>query len=309
MIYTLTLNPALDRSIVIKRFVEDDTIRVLEEQYYAAGKGIDVSRVIKELGGQSVSLGFVGGYHGLHLEGLLINAGVMTNFTRIAGETRTNLIIKEQDTGIQYIISAAGPEVSAAEIGELYNQILSIHNMDYFVMSGSLPRGITPNLYAQLILAGKRKNAVVFLDTDGKALKESINYQPDGIKPNKHELSRLMERDIEKDHDVIRASDILHKKGIRYVLTSLGKEGLFLSTEDYKIKAIPPEIETDSTVGAGDSALAGFILSLSQGKDLKECLTVACAAGTATVLTPGTELCHREDVERLKGQIQIVELS
>ena len=99
MIYTITLNPALDRTITIDRLLEDDTTRILFEEHYAGGKGIDVSRVITELGGQSVALGLVGGYDGLHLEGLLINAGVMTYFTKISGETRTNIIIKIADLG------------------------------------------------------------------------------------------------------------------------------------------------------------------------------------------------------------------
>ena len=99
MIYTVTLNPALDRTIAVEKLVEDDTTRILSETLYAGGKGIDVSRVIRELGGQSVALGLVGGYDGLNLEGLLINAGVMTDFTRISGETRTNIILKQENTG------------------------------------------------------------------------------------------------------------------------------------------------------------------------------------------------------------------
>jgi 6-phosphofructokinase 2 len=173
MIYTVTLNPALDRAVRVDRLMEEDTIRIVEEEYYAAGKGIDVSRVIRELGGESVALGLVGGYDGLHLEGLLINAGVMTDFTKISQETRTNIILNERCSGRQFVIAAAGPEVSAAEIGQFYQHILGIIDMDYLVMSGSLPRGVSPNLYGQLILAGKKKGIFIFLDADGKALKES----------------------------------------------------------------------------------------------------------------------------------------
>ena len=174
MIYTVTLNPALDRAIVVDRLLKDDTTRVLSESHYAAGKGIDVSRVIRELGGQSVALGFVGGYDGLQLEGLLINAGVMTDFTSISSEIRTNIVLKEEATGKQFMISAAGPEVKPSEVGRLYQHVLQIQNMNYLLLSGSLPPGVTPNLYAQLILAGKKKGAFVLLDTDGEALQESI---------------------------------------------------------------------------------------------------------------------------------------
>lgn len=157
MIYTITLNPALDRNMLVKELLDDDTTRVISEKLYAAGKGIDVSRVIRELRGQSVALGLVGGFDGLQLEGLLINAGVMTGFTKIASETRTNIILKEQNNGHQYVISAAGPEINATEIGQFYQQIQQIQDMRYLVLSGSLPRGVTPNLYGQLILAGRKK--------------------------------------------------------------------------------------------------------------------------------------------------------
>ena len=308
MIYTVTLNPALDRLIVVERLLKEDTTRVIYENFYAAGKGIDVSRVIRELGGQSVALGLVGGYDGLHLEGLLINAGVMTDFTKISRETRTNIILREKATGRQFVISAAGPDVDATEIGRLYQNTLQIQDMDYLILSGSLPKGVTPNLYGQLILAGKKKKAFIFLDSDGDALRESTEYLPTGIKPNLFELSRLVRRRLKTELEIIDACEEIHHKGIPYVLVSRGKEGLILSTKEQKIKAVAPPIEVESTVGAGDSAVAGFILAHSQGKELKECIRLACASGTASAQTPGTELCHRSDVERILSTVEISSL-
>jgi 6-phosphofructokinase 2 len=305
MIYTVTLNPALDRAIVVVRLLKDDTTRVLSESHYAAGKGIDVSRVIRELGGQSVALGFVGGYDGLQLEGLLINAGVMTDFTRISSEIRTNIVLKEKATGKQFMISAAGPEVKPSEVGRLYQHVLQIQNMNYLLLSGSLPPGVTPNLYAQLILAGKKKGAFVLLDTDGEALQESIDYQPTCIKPNSFELSRLVGKQSNTQPEIIAACEKIHHKGIPYVLVSRGKKGLLLSTEKEKFKAVAPPVEVESTVGAGDSAVAGFVLAHSQGKDLVECIRMACAAGTATAKTHGTELCHLSDVENILPLVEV----
>lgn len=305
MIYTVTLNPALDRTIVVEKLVEDDTTRILSETLYAGGKGIDVSRVIRELGGQSVALGLVGGYDGLNLEGLLINAGVMTDFTRISGETRTNIILKQENTGSQFMISAAGPQVSPTEIGQLYQHVLQLQSMDYLVLSGSLPRGVTPNVYGQLILAGRKKESFVVLDADGTALKESINYQPTFIKPNQFELSRLVGRDLVREKDILIACEEVHNLGIQYILVSRGKEGLILSTDDQKIKAVAPPVQVDSAVGAGDSVVAGFVLAHSQGKELTECVRLACAAGTATAKTPGTELCHCSEVEEILQPVEI----
>ena len=308
MIYTVTLNPALDRTITVKKLFEDDTTRVLSEKLYAGGKGIDVSRVIRELGGQSVALGLVGGYDGLHLEGLLINAGVMTDFTRISAETRTNIILKEEETKNQFVISASGPPISPTEIGELYHNVLQLQSVDYLVLSGSLPKGVTPNVYGQLILAGIKKEAFIVLDTDGKALKESINYGPTLIKPNRHELSRLAGKDLSSEKDILNACEKVHGLGIEYILVSRGKEGLILSTRENKIKAFAPPVEVDSTVGAGDSVVAGFVKAHSQGEELTECVRLACAAGTATAKTPGTELCHAHEVKKVLKMIEITHL-
>jgi 6-phosphofructokinase 2 len=308
MIYTVTINPALDRAVDIERFLSDDTIRVASETYYAAGKGIDVSRVIKELNGQSVSLGLVGGYNGLHLEGLLINAGVMTQFTKISNETRTNIILKERSTGRQYVISAAGPKINATEIGQFYNNMLEIKDMNYMVLSGSLPPGVTPNIYGQLILAGRKKGAFIFLDADGTALRDSIDYLPTGIKPNIHELSRLVDKELKTESDIIKTCDELHLKGIIYVLVSRGRDGLILSTESRKVKAISPPVNSQGSVGAGDSAVAGFILGHSQGRDMAECVRLACAAGAATAESPGTELCHKDSVDRIFPLVEVTNI-
>ena len=305
MIYTVTLNPALDRFIVVKQLLTEDTTRILSEKLYAAGKGIDVSRVIRELGGQSVALGLVGGYDGLKLEGLLVNAGIMTDFTRISGETRTNIVLQEKTRGKQYVISAPGPEISATEIGLFYQNISQIQDMDYLILSGSLPGGVTPNLYGQLILAGKKKNAFVILDTDGKSLRESLEYQPTCIKPNTYELSRLADRDLQTESEIFDFCEEIHKKGVSYIVVSRGSKGLLLSSPEQKIKASAPPVEVDSAVGAGDSLVGGFIMAHSQGKDLPDCVRLACAAGTATAQTPGTELCHRMDVEDLLAHVQM----
>ena len=305
MIYTVTLNPALDRAINVEKLLDDDTVRVISEQHYAAGKGIDVSRVIKELGGQSVALGLIGGYDGLYLEGLLINAGVMTQLTKISRETRTNIILKETETGKQYVISAKGPDVTPIEIGQFYNHILSITDMNYLVLSGSLPPGVSPNIYGQLILAARNKGSFIFLDADNKALEESIGFLPTGIKPNIHELSRLTGRLLETEDEIIDACRTLHSRGLKYILASRGRKGLLFSGDGMIIKAVAPPVDAESTVGAGDSAVAGFILGHSTGKSLPECVRLACASGTATAMTPGTELCHRDDVDKILPEVDL----
>ncbi len=219
-----------------------------------------------------------------------------------------NIILKENSTSRQFVISASGPEVTATEIGQFYNNLLEIKDMDYLVLCGSLPRGLTPNIYGQLILAGRKKSAVIFLDADGSALKDSIDYLPTGIKPNIHELSRLVGKDLKDESEIIKTCDQIHQKGIKYVLVSRGKDGLILSTKGEKLKAVTPPLKSESSVGAGDSTVAGFIWGHSLGKDLAECLQLACAAGAATAQSPGTELCHKDGIERILPLVEIISL-
>jgi 6-phosphofructokinase 2 len=308
MIYTVTLNPALDRMLVVERLLEDDTTRIISEQRYAGGKGIDVSRVIKELGGHSVALGFVGGYDGLELEGRLINDGILTRFIRISDSTRVNVILKENSTGRQYVISTPGPTIKPSELGQIYHQILSLRDAEYVVISGSLPRGVSPTIYSQFILATRELGAIVAIDTDGDALREAIEYRPDIIKPNRHELARLLQRELFSIDDIVKGAVEIHNRGIRYVIASMGKDGLILIAEEKRLYAIAPQVQVESTVGAGDSVLGAFILAHSRGMSIKECLRIACAAGTATAMTPGTELCHRETVEKILESVRVEEI-
>jgi 1-phosphofructokinase family hexose kinase len=177
--------------------------------------------------------------------------------------------------------------------------------MGFLVLSGSLPRGVTPNLYGQLILAGKKNRAFILLDADGSTLTESIAFGPDCIKPNLYELSRLVGRELTTDKEILAACQELHQRGVPSVLVSRGEAGLLFSNQEQRLKAVAPPVVVDSTVGAGDSAVAGFILALSQGRDMAECVRLACAAGTATAKTPGTELCSKKGVEEILSQVQV----
>ncbi len=309
MIYTVTLNPALDRAIEVAGLLPDDTTRMTGETVYAAGKGIDVSRVVRELGGYSVALGLVGGYAGSQIEGLLINAGVVSDFTAIGGETRTNIVLKETGSGQQYAISAPGPEISAAEIGRFYEHLRGLGDVTHLVISGSLPRGVTTQLYNQIILAGRKNGAFVMLDSDGPALNEGISQQPTCIKPNQHELGRLVGREIRDERQIIMACAEVHARGVEQVIVSRGRQGLIFSDrQGALLKAVAPPVDAQSTVGAGDSVVAGFVLANSRGLDPAQCLRWGCAAGAATARTPGTELCHRAEVEQILQEVEVTEL-
>ncbi|MBN1573891.1 MAG: 1-phosphofructokinase [Deltaproteobacteria bacterium] len=314
MIYTITLNPALDRSITVEMLVSDDANRVVSEERYAGGKGIDVSRVIQVLGGDSVALGFVGGFHGMELEQRLLRQGVKCDFVETRRETRTNILIHEKLKKTHTILNASGPEVNEVEIRELMEKIKVIEDPEYAVISGSIPGGLKVDIYKDIVSIFNKRGSITALDADGEAMKQGIRAVPHIVKPNIHELGRLLGREIKNSEDAIRGAEELLDMGIKIVLISMGGDGAILVSEETKakgiraLKGIPPEITVDSTVGAGDSFLAAFVLGRKRNLDIKECLALAVASGAAASITPGTELCKREDVERLLDRVKIEEI-
>jgi len=305
MIYTITLNPALDRTLWVKKTQSEDSNRIEREQRYAGGKGIDVSRVLTTLGISNKALGFVGGFAGEELEGRLLNAGVACDFIRISGETRTNIIINEMSTGNQLVFNAMGPEIKPYELMQMIHKIEKLEKPEMVVISGSLPPGVHPVIYQNIIEILKKRGAMVILDADGDALKVGIQSFPDVFKPNVYELSRLVNRELKGIDEIVTAASRIHEEGVEIVLVSMGARGIILIGEKEEYWAYPPEVEVENTIGAGDSAVAGFVYGLARGKNLKEALVYAVAAGTATTLMPGTALCKRDDFLKLVPAIKL----
>ncbi len=309
MIYTITLNPALDRTIWIDRIRDDVSNRILEEQSFAGGKSIDVSKVLKNFGVDNVALGFVGGFAGRELEGRLLNEGTQTDFIRVSGETRTNIIIHEKETGRQLSFNARGPEIRPNEIMQLVEQIETLPSPSIVAIGGSLPLGVSPEIYRKIITLVKKCGAKVILDVDGEALRAGIKAQPTVIKPNIHELSELVGHELKSLDEIAAAAREINSHGVEIVLVSMGAKGILLVSDGQEYFAVPPEVKVESTVGAGDSSVAGFISGMIRGKDLKESLIYAAAAGTATTLSQGTALCQRSDFLRLVTQVKLEILS
>ena len=305
MIYTITLNPALDRTLYVKKIQYDDSSRIEKEQRYAGGKGIDVSRVLTILGVDNKALGFVGGFAGEELEGRLLNKGISSDFISISGETRTNIIVNDISTGTQTVFSARGPEITPHALMQLIHKVENLKEPDMVTISGSLPPGVNPEIYRKIIEIAKNREATVVLDTDGDALKVGIDSYPDVIKPNIHELSRLKGMELKAMDGIIKAARSFREQGVEIVLVSMGAEGILLVAEKEGYVASPPKVKVQNTIGAGDSAVAGFIYGLTQGRELKDALSFAVAAGTATTLKPGTALCQKDVFLELIPKIKI----
>lgn len=309
LIYTLALNPAIDRTFWIGRLEFGETNRVGKECRYAGGKGIDVSRVLTNLGVPNKALGFCGGFAGEELECRLINEGVFCEFIRISGETRTNIIVNENDGERQLLLSTSGPEVSPYELGELLKKIDGIEDASLLALGGSLPAGVNPQTYRRIIQKMKEKGTVTLLDADGDALKVGIEASPDYIKPNKRELGGLVGRELQDIEDVLNAAEEARELGASTVLVSMGADGIMLVGEGKRYWAVPPKVKAVNSVGVGDSAVAGFIYGLAKGLEEQGCLVHAAAAGTATALKPGTARAGKKDVLDMVPRIELRDIS
>jgi 6-phosphofructokinase 2 len=309
MIATVTLNPSLDKTVTVEELVVDEANRWTSLRRDPGGKGINVSRVIHELGGETIAYGFIGGFDGEALKHLLRQQGVPFDLTPIKGEIRSNFIITDLKTRRQTRIDAPGPNISRDELRKLIDKITRIKTKpDFLVLAGSVPPGVPADIYRQLIEKAKESGIKTVLDSDNKWLKEGIKAKPNVIKPNVHEAEELLEVQLRDEVAIIEAVKALVSKGIEVATISRGKDGLIIATKEKVLKVTSPQVEVRSTVGAGDSAIAGLVLKLSQGYEIEEASQWAAAAGTAATLTPGTELCRREDVERLFPQVKVERL-
>lgn len=309
MIATVTFNPTLDKSVTVDGLVVDEANRWTSFRRDPGGKGINVSRVVHELGGETIAYGFIGGIDGEILKQLLQQQGVPFDFTPIKGEIRSNFIITDLQTYRQTRIDAPGPLISKEELDGLVNKIKNITpKPDFLVLAGSVPPGVPDDIYRQLIEDAKKRGIKTVLDSDDAWIREGIKAKPNIIKPNVHEAAELLGVKLKNEGTIIKAVRSLLAQGIEIVAISRGKDPLIISDGKKMLKLTPPQVEVSSTVGAGDSAIAGLVMRLSQGASFEDAARLAVAAGTATALTPGVELCHREDVERLLPLVKVEKL-
>jgi len=309
MIYTITLNPALDHFLDVEELRVDDANRVKRECLYAGGKGIDVSRAIRHLGGDSMALGFIGGHTGQAMVALLKAEGVTCYFTPIVQETRRNIIVTTQRCGTQTMLNSPGPVVSRDEWAAFLTHLKLLDLQDaYVVVGGSLPVGVPSDAYGQIVEVVQARGARALLDADGLCLKSGLRARPFAIKPNVNELRRLTGKPLRSEADILRAAERVHRAGVEVVMVSRGAKGVVLIGRQERYRATPPAVTVRSTVGAGDSTVAGFVFTHAAGKGLEECVRVATAAGTAATLVPGNQLCREADVRRLAQKIKVVSL-
>jgi 6-phosphofructokinase 2 len=299
-IVTLTLNPAVDKISKVDHVVAERKLRCQEPEYHPGGGGLNVARAITELGGKVEAYWACGGLIGQLLKQLLDDEGVAHHPLDIQMQTRENLIVYEKSSTLQYRFGMPGATLSSDEIQKCMELLRTIDPPpEYLVLSGSLPSGVDQSLYAHVSRAMPSSCRVV-LDTSGVPLQRGLEVPVYLIKPNMHELGQLAGRAVEDDSQIRQvARSLIAQKQVQAVVTSLGSGGAVLTTADEHQHVRAPTVHIQSKVGAGDSMVAGLVFALSQGKELADALRFGVAAGSAAVMTAGTELCRKEDTERL----------
>ena len=304
-IITVTFNPAIDKSTSVPVLIPEKKLKCALPVYEPGGGGINVARAIKKLGGEATAIYLAGGCTGKTFTQLLTDESVDSIVTATKESTRENLIVLDTASNLQYRFGMPGQEISEPEWQQCLQSIEQITDVEYIVASGSLSPGIPTDIFARIALIARKKNARLIVDTSGEALKEAVAAGVYLIKPNLGELSMLLgkeELNIELVDDA--AKEVIEKGNCEVVVVSMGPAGAMLVTKELALQIMPPAVKRKSTVGAGDSMVAGIVLSLTRNKSLTEAVQYGVACGTAATMNSGTELCRKEDAEHLYKLIQ-----
>ncbi|MGB4648803.1 MAG: 1-phosphofructokinase [Acetivibrionales bacterium] len=305
MIYTVTLNPAVDKTVVINDFKVDSVNRVASMRKDAGGKGINVSKVISSLGGRSKAMGILGGFTGRYIKNYLDDIGIENDFVFISGETRTNLKIIDRMNRTNTDINEPGPAVSESDLETLRDKLLSaVRNDSIVVFSGSVPENVDKDIYFCWIDDVKQKGATTILDADGELLKKGIEAGPHLIKPNIFELGRLFGTEIRDARQAAEyAGQLVRDYKNRMVVVSMGDKGALFVDRAKVLLVHAPDVEVQSTVGAGDAMVAALAYSIDRGLDFESMVRLAAASAGANVMTSGTQPAALSDVRKLENLV------
>jgi len=299
-IITITVSPCIDKSTSVHELVPEKKIKCSAPKLEPGGGGINVARAIRKIGGQATAIYPAGGYTGKHFIKLMAEEAVASVIIETENETRENIIVLEESTNRQYRFGMPGTELKETEWKEILNAIEEINDAELIVASGSLPPGVPPDIFARIAVIAKKKGSKFIVDTSGKALSYAVNEGIYLLKPNLGELASLIGKTyLKQDEAYLAAKQIIRKGKCDVIVVSMGSAGAILVTKEKGTQFSIPAVKIKSTVGAGDSMVAGIVLQLSRGKDLEESVQYGVACGTAATRNAGTEVCRLEDVETL----------
>jgi 6-phosphofructokinase 2 len=303
-IVTLTLNPAIDGASEAEAVHPTHKIRTTGDRYDPGGGGVNVARVITELGGAALPVYLAGGVTGDVFDALLAERGLAGRRVPIAGHTRISLAVFERSTGLEYRFVPGGPEVTPGEWVEALNVIDGL-DFDWLVISGSRPPGLPDDCFVTLVRRAADRGARVVLDSSGPALAATLAAGGLAlVKPSLGELRALTGLPLEDADAVAEAARALVDTGrAAIVAVTMGHEGALLASREATLLRRPPPVPVRSATGAGDSFVGAMTLALAEGRPVVQAFLFGMAAGSATVMAPGTDLCRRADVERLHAAL------
>ena len=299
MIYTLTFSPSLDYYLEVPNFKVGNINRSQSEELVAGGKGINVSLILKELNIESIAMGFIAGFVGEELVRRLNEKAIKTDFVKTVGHTRINVKINSQR---ETAINANSPKISSKEISQLSQKLSQLKANDILSIGGNIPQTFPKSSYIKILTSLQQRNIKFIVDATNDFLVWALPFHPFLIKPNREELEEIFKQKLDTPDEIIEKALLLKKKGAQNVIVSLGKDGAIMIDKNDKIyikKAAKGKMK--SSVGAGDSLIAGFIAGYSLNQNAEEALEWGIAAGSATAFS--FNLASREDIIRIHEQL------
>ncbi|MBR3927666.1 MAG: 1-phosphofructokinase [Clostridia bacterium] len=310
MIYTVTLNPARDRTVVIPNFAAGKVNRIVSFRDDPGGKGINVSKVIKSLGGDSVAMGILGGNTGRYILACLDEMKIHNDFVFVNAETRTNIKVFDEKNLVTTDINEAGSPVEPEALDKVIGRILkNAKKGDIVVFAGKIPAGAPSDLLYQWIKTLEENGVRTVLDADSKTLKEGVKASPMLIKPNEIELGELLGETLDSlDKIILSAKRVMAENGISFVAVSMGANGAVFVTKNAIYRAKGLKIQAKSTVGAGDAMAAALAYGIDAGMKEMDYCRLSIAASAAAVMCEGTQSADREIVDALNEKVEIFEM-
>ncbi|KXT78838.1 1-phosphofructokinase [Streptococcus sp. DD13] len=303
MIYTVTLNPAIDYIVRLDHVETGSVNRMDSEDKYAGGKGINVSRILKRLEIENTATGFIGGFTGRFIKDVLESESIQTNFVTVDQDTRINVKIKaDQETEI----NGNGPEVTEGQLEQLLNILSNLTSQDVVVFAGSAPSSLGNEVYKHLIATTRSTGAQVVCDFEGQTLLDSLAFQPLLVKPNNHELGAIFDVVLTELTDIERYAQQLLEQGAQNVIISMAGDGALLVSENGTYFAKPIKGQVKNSVGAGDSMVAGFTGKLATTGDVIEAFKWGVACGTATTFSD--DLATAEYIHEIYEKVEVEKL-
>lgn len=306
MIVTITLNPAVDQTIFLSGLELGEVNRYQESQLDPAGKGINVSRLAHRLGWPTIAFGFLAGEIGAIIEQALTSEGVQHQFVKVGGQTRLNTTLVDRTGKTSTGLYGPGPTINEKECAALDELVdFWMHGASVAVFAGSLPPGVPQDTYAGYIRLCRARGVKTILDADGEAFALGLAAGPTLVKPNRKEAEQVLGYPLRDLVSVVRGARELTSRGTESAVISMGASGAVAVSGDRVWLAKPPSIDLRSTVGSGDSMVAGLAMALAKGLPISEGLRFGTAAGAATAKVAGTALGTRADVEALLAEVKV----